>query len=327
MNRRTFLATAAGAALMSPGGGSARQSAMPVIGYLSGQSSDTYSGFADAFRQGLGDAGYIEGRDVTIEYRWAAGEPTALPALAADLVRQPVTIIAATGGLPTARAAKAATTTIPIVFNCGEDPVEAGLVTSLNRPGANMTGVTWFSTAVMGKRLALLKELVPTATVIALMVNPNDPEGMSGVTDVAAVAHTLNCQLVVLRAGTADGIDAAFASAAEQHAGGLVVAAGAFFVSRRAQIIALAARYKLPTIYPYTAGPENGGLISYGNSLTDAYRRNAAYVARILKGERPGDLPIDRATKFDLIINLKTADALGLAVPQILAAQADKIIE
>lgn len=327
MNRRTFLSTAASAAATRPIGARAQLNAMPVIGFLSGQSSETYAHFADTFRQALGEAGYVEGRNVAIEYRWAEGEPDALPALAADLVRRQVAVIAATGGLPTARAAKAATSTTPIVFNCGEDPVEAGLVASLNHPGGNVTGVTWFSADVMGKRLALLKELVPAAPVIAVIVNPADPEGISGLSKVKTAARTLDCQLVVINAGTITEIDAAFAAVARQHVGGMVVAAGAFFVSRRRQIIALAAHHAIPTIYPYRATSENGGLISYGNSLADAYRRNAAYVARILKGERPGDLPIDRSTKFELVINQKTADTLGLKVPQLLLAQADEVIE
>ncbi|HZU88104.1 MAG TPA: ABC transporter substrate-binding protein [Stellaceae bacterium] len=327
MNRRTFLAVAAGMPLWWPIAIRAQQTPKPVVGFLSGQSRDTYRGFADAFRQGLGEAGYVEGRDVVVEYRWGEGRPDALSPLAADLVRRGVAVIAATGGVPSARAAKAATSSIPIVFNCGEDPVEAGLVASLNRPGGNMTGVTWFSTDVMGKRLGLLKELIPAATAVGMIVNPNDPEGVSGVKTVEAAAAALHCRLVVVKAGTPGEIDAAFAALAREQVGGLVVAAGAFFVSRRAQIIALAARDAIPTIYPYRDGPENGGLISYGNSLTDAYRRNAAYVARILKGERPGDLPIDRSTKFELIINKKTADELGLAVPRVLLAQADEVFE
>jgi putative tryptophan/tyrosine transport system substrate-binding protein len=327
MNRRAFLTAAANAAMAWPTGARAQQNAIPVIGFLSGQSADTYAHFADTFRQALGEAGYVDGRNVAIEYRWAEGQPDALPALAADLVRHSVVVIAATGGLPSARAAKAATTTIPIVFNCGEDPVEAGLVASLNHPGGNMTGVTWFSADVMGKRLALLKELVPAATVMAVMVNPADPEGISGLNKVKAAARALDCQLVVINAGTTIEIEAAFAAAAQQHVGGMVVAAGAFFVSRRGQIIALAARHMIPTIYPYRVTSENGGLISYGNSLTDAYRRNATYVARILKGDRPGNLPIDRSTKFELVVNQKTADTLGLKVPQLLLAQADEVFE
>lgn len=327
MNRRTFLTTAAGVTIAWPIDARAQQDAIPVIGFLSGQSSDTYAYFADTFRQALGEAGYVEGRNVAIEYRWAQGQPDALPALAADLVQRPVAVIAATGGLPSVRAAKAATTTIPVVFNCGEDPIEAGLVDSLNHPGGNLTGVTWFSSDVMGKRLALLKELAPAAVVIAVMVNPADPEGISGLSKVKTAARTLDCRLVVINAETTTEIDAAFADAAWQHVGGMVVAAGAFFVSRRDQIIALAAHHAIPTIYPYRATSQNGGLISYGNSLTDAYRRNAAYVARILRGARPGNLRIDRSTKFELVVNQKTATALGLIVPPLLLAQADEVIE
>lgn len=242
-------------------------------------------------------------------------------------MRRPVAVLAATGGLPSARAAEAATTTIPIVFNCGEDPVEARLVASLDRPGGNATGVTWFSADLMGKRLALLKELVPAATVIAVMVNPADPEGASSLSKVETAARTLGCRLAVINAGTPNEIDAAFIAAAQQHAGGLLVGAGAFFVSRRGQIVALAAQHAMPTIYPYRVTLENAGLISYGNSLTDAYRRNAAYIARILKGERPGDPPIDRSTKFELLVNQKVADALGLKMPPLLLAQADEVIE
>jgi putative ABC transport system substrate-binding protein len=325
MRRRAFIA-GVGGALALPFAGWA-QSSMPVIGFLSGQSSDTYARFADAFRQGLAEAGYVEGRNVAIEYRWGEGRPEALPALAADLVRGRVAVIAATGGLPAARAAKAATTTIPIVFNCGEDPVEAGLVASLNRPGGNATGVSWFSTDVAGKRLGLLKELVPSATVIAVMVNMNDPEGEAALSGVEAAARTLGIRLTIVKAGTPGEIDAALADIAQQHAGGLFVSAGAFYVSRRAQIVALAAHYAIPAIYPYGSAPESGGLMSYGNSLTDSYRHNAAYVARVLKGEQPRNLPVDRSTKFELIVNQKTADALGLTVPPLLSARADEVIE
>ncbi|HZK91553.1 MAG TPA: ABC transporter substrate-binding protein [Stellaceae bacterium] len=325
MRRRAFIA-GVGGTLALPLAGRAQQP-MPVIGFLSGQSSDTYSRFAAAFRQGLGETGYVEGRNVAIEFRWAEGRPEALPALAADLVRRQVAVIAATGGLATARAAKAATTTIPIVFNCGEDPVEAGLVASFNRPGGNLTGVTWFAIDLTGKRLELLHELVPAATVIALLTNPNDPESLSQPKGAEAAARTLGCRLIVAKAGTPAEIDAALAALAEQRAGALVVAAGAFFVSRRAQIVALAAQHAIPAIYSGRASAESGGLMSYGADLADAYRRNAAYVGRVLKGDQPGDLPVDRSTKFELIINQKTADALGLTVPQLLSARADKIIE
>lgn len=327
MRRREFVTLLGSAALCRPPAARAQQKALPVIGFLSSQSPETYARFAAAFRQGLSESGYVEGRNVGIEYRWAESRPEALPGLAADLVRRQVTVIAATGGLASARAAEGATTTIPIVFNLGGNPVEAGLVASFNRPGGNATGVVWFSHELFGKRLGMVHELVPAATVIGFLINPNDVEALSQPKGSGNAARALGCRLVDVKASTPSEIEAAFAALAQQHAGALIVDNGAFFIGRRTQIVALAAQYAIPTMHSVRGAVKEGGLIYYGNDLTDAYRRNARYVGRILKGDHPGDLPIDRSSKFELLINLKTAKALGLTVPQSILARADEVIE
>jgi putative tryptophan/tyrosine transport system substrate-binding protein len=326
MRRRVFIA-GLGGSLMWPTASRAQQPAMPAIGFLSGQSPDGYGPYATAFREGLSEAGYVDGKNVIIEYRWARGKPDQLPALAAELVSRRVAAIAATGGVVTAHAAIAATSSIPIVFNSGEDPIQAGLVTSLNRPGGNVTGVSWFNVDGSAKRLALLHEMVPTATVAALLGNPKDPEFEPAVVVAKDAARTLGLRLVVLEATTPGEIEVAFATAAQKGVGALVVASGAFFINQRVQLVGLAARHAIPCIYTGRETVIAGGLMSYGNLLADAYRRNAHYIGRILKGDRPGDLPVDRSTKFELSINLKTAKALGLTIPQGLLVSADDVIE
>ena len=326
MRRREFLGVLGGGAAW-PLTARAQQSAMPVVGFLSGQSPDTFAPYAVAFRQGLQEAGYVVGQNVAIEYRWAEGHVERLPIMAADLVRQQVQVIAATGGVAPARAAKAATTTIPIVFNSGDDPVSAGLVSSLNRPGGNLTGVSWFNVEVVAKRLALLHELVPASTIMGILLNPSNPESAPQTTTALEAARALGRQLIVVNANTTDEIDAAFTALVQQRAGALVVASGPFFVNRRDQIIALAARHAIGTSFSGREPSAAGGLMSYGNNLADAYRRNAIYVGKILKGDKPGELPVDRSTKFELVINLKTAKALGITIPPTLLARADEVIE
>jgi putative ABC transport system substrate-binding protein len=326
MRRREFVA-GLGSTMVLPAVSSAQQSRTPVVGFLSGQSPDGYGAYATFFREGLSEAGYVEGKNVAIEYRWARGKPDQLPELAAELVRRRVDVIAATGGVVTAHAAIAATSSIPIVFNSGDDPIQAGLVTSLNRPGGNVTGVSWFNVEASAKRLALLHELVPAATAAALLGNSKDPEFEPAVAVAKDAARTLGLQLVVLDAATPSEVEVAFATAAQKRVGALVVASGAFFINQRAQLIDLAARHAIPCIYTGRETVTDGGLMSYGNLLADAYRRNALYVARILRGDKPSDLPVDRSTKFELLINLKTAKALGLTVPQSLLVSADDVIE
>jgi putative tryptophan/tyrosine transport system substrate-binding protein len=300
---------------------------MPVIGFLSSQSPDGYELFLAAFRQGLKESGFDEGRNVAIEYRWAHSHFDQLPTLAAELVRLRVDAIAATGGLPSAFAAKAATTSIPIVFNSGTDPVQAGLVASINRPEGNVTGVSWFSIDSSAKRLSLLHELAPGAAVVAFLTNPKDPELTRQLPAVQDGARALGLRLIVANAATPTEIDAAYDELMKQGANAVFVASGPFFVNQRAQLVALAARYAVPCIYGGRETAVAGGLMSYGNDLKDAYRRNALYVARILKGDKPGDLPIDGATKFELVINLKTAKKLGLDIRPTLLARADEVIE
>ena len=280
-----------------------------------------------AFRQGLSETGYVEGQNVAIEYRWAEGRYDRLPALAADLVGRKVDVIVTSGGDPAALAAKNATSTIPIVFTVGGDPVAAGLVASLARPGGNLTGVSILAVELMPKRLELLSELVPQARVIALLVNPNNPNAERIMRDVQEAARAKGVQLHILKAGTESEIDAAFASLVQLQAGALVVGADPFFNSRREQLVALAARHAVPAIYEWREFAAAGGLISYGASLTAAYRQVGIYAGKILKGAKPADLPVQQPTTFELVVNLKTAKALGLTVPPSILARADEVIE
>src|SRR5215467_5704154 len=325
IGRRKFLATLGGAAAAWPFAVRAQQPAMPMIGFLSGVSPGPFAQRLAAFRQGLNETGFIEGRNVAIEYRWAEGQYDRLPALATDLVgRRVVVIVAYTNAA--ALAAKAATTTIPIVFLVGDDPVRLGLVASLARPGENITGVSWFGADLETKQLSLLHELVPNAAVIALLVDLNALPA-ARVSQVEAAARALGLQLVVLNARIPSDIDIAFASLVRERAGALVVGGGGFLLSRSDQIIALAARHAIPAIYGFREYPADGGLISYGNDIRDAFRRAGIYTGRILKGDKPADLPVERTSKFELVINLKTAKALGLAIPIPLLGRADELIE
>jgi putative tryptophan/tyrosine transport system substrate-binding protein len=328
MRRRDFITLLGGAAAAWPLTARAQQPAMPVIGFLTGASPQGRAPYVAVFRQGLKEIGYIDGQNVAIEYRWAEGQYDRLPALAADLVRRQVTVIATPGNTAAALAAKAATTTIPIVFGVGVDPIQAALVASLNRPGGNVTGVTTLNVEIGPKRLQLLRQLIPTATTFALLVNPTNPAMAEPVSrDAQAAARTLGIKLHVLHASTERQFDPVFATLAQPHAAGLVIGSDDLFTSRIEQLAALTVRHALPAIYEYREFAAAGGLMSYSSSITDEFRQVGVYTGRILKGEKPADLPILRATKFELIINLQTAKVLGLDVPATLLARADEVIE
>jgi ABC-type uncharacterized transport system substrate-binding protein len=325
MNRREAILALGGAAAW-PLAARGQQPAMPVIGLLSGRSLDDSKQMMAALGQGLNEQGFVERRNLAIEYRWAEGHYDRLPALAADLVRRQVVLILAVGSVPAPLAAKAATSTIPIVFIVGGDPVRFGLVASLNRPGGNVTGVSMLSGPLTAKRLELLRELASRAGVVACLLNPNNPEAESQLTDIRAAARTFGQELLILNASTDHELDVAFATLVRERPVGLLFGNDAFFVLRREQLVALAARYAIPAVYFLREFATVGGLMSYGDSLTDAYRRVGDYVGRILKGTKPADL-VQQSTKVELVINLKTAKALGLNVPPTLLARADEVIE
>jgi putative tryptophan/tyrosine transport system substrate-binding protein len=325
MKRRQFITLLGGAAATWPLTARAQQPAMPVVGFLNGEKSAEYTRFVAAFRRGLNATGIIEDQNARVEFRWGEGHPDRLPALAADLVRSQVAVIVATGG--SYLSAKAATATIPIVCAIGGDPVKLGIVTSINRPDGNITGVSVFTTTLEAKRLELLHELVPKTPVIGVLFDPKWPGATDQLPEIEAAARTMGQTIQVLNVSSEGDIDAAFAALVKARAGALHVSGGPFFVSRRDQIIALAARHAIPAAYELREFAVGGGLMSYGPSLTDVYRLIGVYTGRILKGEKPADLPVMQPTNFELVINLKTAKALGLTVPQTLLVAADEVIE
>jgi putative ABC transport system substrate-binding protein len=327
IRRREFIVTLGSAAAAWPLTARAQQSAMPVIGFLNGQTAQAFAPAVASFRRGLNEAGYVEGQNVAIEYRWAEGRPDRLQPLAADLVQRQVAVITATGGNTAALAAMRVTSTIPIVFTSNDDPIRRGFVASYNRPGGNVTGVSWFNAELGSKRLGLLHELVPSATSVALLFNPNNPESARQPVELQEAARAFGLQLVALTATSAAEIDTAFMAMVQNRVGALVAGSDPYLFDRRAQLVALAAQHRIPAIYGGREMVGADGLMGYGNSLADAYRRAGIQTARILKGARPSELPVDQATKFELIINLKTAKALGLEVPTTLLARADEVIE
>jgi putative ABC transport system substrate-binding protein len=327
MNRREFITLLGGAPAGWPLAVRAQQRAIPVVGFLGPTSSTGYAPYVAAFRQGLGAGGFVDGRDVAIEYRWADDQPGRLPTLAAELVRRPVAVIATVGATAAALAAKQATTTIPIVFAVGADPVKLGLVASMNRPGGNVTGVSFLSNALGAKRLELLGELVPTAAVIGVLANPSNPNAASDTKEIEAAAILLGRRVEIIQAGAENDLDVALAGLVERRAAALLVLPDALFLGRPQRIADLAARHKVPAMYSNRVYAEAGGLMSYGSVPTDAFREAGIYTARILKGEKPSDLPVVQSVKFELVINLKTAKALGLEVPAKLLALADEVIE
>jgi putative ABC transport system substrate-binding protein len=327
MKRRSLIALFGGVAIAWPLAARAQRKAMPVIGFLSARSPGEAASLVAAFRRGLSEIGYVEGQNVAIEYRWAEGRYDRLPAMAADLVGRKVDLIATSGGPSSAQAAKIATATIPITFVLGTDPVELGLVASLARPGGNLTGVSMLMTELNAKRLELLSELVPQARVIALLVNPNYPGAEGIVREMQEAARATGVQVLNLKARTEGEIDAAFTTLIQRHVDALVVGNDPFFDNRTEQFVALASRHAVPAIYDQREFPDSGGLMSYGTSLSAVYRQLGISAGNILNGAKPADLPVEQPTKFELVINLKTAKALGLTVPQSLLQRADEVIE
>jgi len=327
LNRRDFIALLGGAAATWSFAARAQQPAMPLIGFLHPSSAEAYASLMLAFRKGLGEVGYVEGRNLLIEYRWADDHNDRLPALAAELVGQRVSVIATANATAAALAAKAATSTIPIVFTIGADPAQFGLVASLNRPGGNVTGVSFLSNLLLAKQLGLLQELIPAASALGLLVNPSNPNAESDTKHAKAAADSLGRKIHTVYASIERDLGTAFATLIERRVAALVVVPDALFVGQREQLAMLAARHAIPTIYSNRAYADAGGLMSYGASQVDAYRQAGIYVGRILSGEKPADLPVVQPTKFELVINLKTARELNLQVPDKLLALADEVIE
>jgi putative ABC transport system substrate-binding protein len=327
MKRREFITLLGGAAATWSLAARAQQPTMPVVGFIHILSPENVPHFVSAFHQGLKEAGFVEGQNIAVEYRWAHGQYDRLPELAADLVSRQVAVIAALGGSPSPQIVEKATRTIPIVFASNGDPIREGLVASLNRPGGNVTGVTIFGTAAVAKRMQLLQEVVPQATVIGFLMNPNNPNGNSEMRAAQTAASSLGKEMLVLGASSESEIDAAFAIMVQQRGGALLGATDTFLFGRRDKIVALAAHHRIPAIYYLREFAQDGGLMAYGNSIPDAYRVIGVYVGRILKGEKPADLPVVQATKYEFVINLKTAKALGLTIPPGVLAIADEAIE
>lgn len=327
MNRRTWVSTAACSVIATPMTAHALQPPLPVVGMLSSRSPEESAAHVAAFRQGLSAIGYVDGQNVAIHYRFAKGAYDRLPELANELVRLRVDVLVALGGVPPARVAKAATASTPIVFLMGDDPVRAGLVASFNRPGGNLTGGSFLTAELAGKRLGLLCELLPNASVAAFLLNPSNPRAESHRQDVEAAALKLGRRLVVLRATNETELTSSFAVLVREQVGGLVVENDPFFDSQRDRLVALAARHAVPAIYHIAEFPAAGGLMSYGADLAEAYHRVGMYTGRILKGEKPAELPVERPTKFELVINTKTAKALGLTIPQALRLRVDKVVQ
>jgi putative ABC transport system substrate-binding protein len=327
MRRREFIGLVGGAAAAWSLTARAQQPAPPVIGFLNSRSPDEAAPVVGAFREGLGEIGYFEGRNVTIEYRWAEGQYDRLPALAVDLVRRQATVIVAGGGAVTARAARAATATIPIVFGMGDDPVKLGFVNNLNRPDGNLTGVSLLTTGLEAKRLEVLHEAVPGVSVIGLLVNSTFSDVETQLRDVPAAARVLGLQIIVLNANSERDIDTAFSTLVQQRVGALLVASSPFFTGRREQLVALATRHAIPAIFEWPEFVALGGLMSYGTNLADGYRQIGIYAGKILKGAKPAELPVQQQTRVELSINLKTAKTLGLTFPPSLLGRADKVIE
>jgi len=326
MRRRDFIAVLGGAATAWPLAARAQQAALPVIGLLNGRSIDDAAYLVAAFRQGLNEAGYVEGQNVAIEYRWADGHYDRMPAMAADLVNRRVTLIVVTGG-SAPLAVKAATKTVPALFVWGGDPVKMGLVASINHPGGNVSGVNILVNVLDNKRLGLMRELVPKGQAIGVLLNPSNPNSSAALREMQEAARALSQSIEVVSASSGRDFEVAFDVLTERRVGGLVVAADAFFVSQRDQLIALAANHSLPAIYHQRKFPQSGGLMSYGTNLADAFRQVASLAARVMKGEKPADIPVMQPTKFELVINLKTANVLGLTIPPGVLAIADEVIE
>jgi putative tryptophan/tyrosine transport system substrate-binding protein len=327
MQRREFITLLGGAAAAWPLAARAQQSATPVVGFLSSASPAPWASYVAGFHKGLNESGFIAGQNVTVEYRWAEGQYDRLPSLAADLVNRKVAVILAAGGSDPANAAKAATGSIPIVFVSAADPVRAGLVASLNRPGGNVTGVSVLGSELEAKRVGILNEISPGTAPIGGLVNPNYPDANLQLRELQEAAGVIKRQIVIVRASTETEIDTAIATVAQQGAGALLVAQDPLFGSRREQLVALAARYKLPAIYPLRDFAKIGGLVSYGTHFADGFRQAGIYAGKILKGATPADLPVMQPTRFEFVINLKTAKALGLEIPPMLLARADEVIE